>query len=319
MKTSQQLLGLVGLIVAILSGLVLSDQGFKDVYSAIKVLTSRPRTPVFDPSIPTKVIVPSETTAILTCKVHNLGNYTVSWMRHKDLHILSVGRLMYSSDNRYEIVHRENTNEFQLHIHHLKSTDEGVYECQVSTKPITAFYINLKVTKGDGNSRNVTEYVTEEPEHKEWSDSPTSTSEILGGPDIYKQFGDMINLTCVIKGTAAPPETIYWYHRGKVISYYSNRGGQGGVSIINDKGEITVSQLLIKGANKNDEGSYMCDPSNSEDATTRVFVLDELEYSEHLKLMDGSSAASIIRDKTLVSRFATMSLLLLSPLTTLFL
>ena len=132
MKTSQQLLGLVGLIVAILSGkinvpffeikifclieirpfrsckfefwmglfifwvnrycimvgkihnsfcvagLVLSDQGFKDVYSAIKVLTSRPRTPVFDPSIPTKVIVPSETTAILTCKVHNLGNYTVS-------------------------------------------------------------------------------------------------------------------------------------------------------------------------------------------------------------------------------------------------
>ena len=100
-----------------------------------------------------------------------------------------------------------------------------------------------------------------------------STSEILGGPDIYKQFGDMINLTCVIKGTAAPPETIYWYHRGKVryrnhlysntynlctnfiqvISYYSNRGGQGGVSIINDKGEITVSQLLIKGANKNDE------------------------------------------------------------------
>ena len=114
MKTSQQLLGLVGLIVAILSGkinvpffeikifcliiyflghcimvgkvhnsfcvagLVLSDQGFKDVYSAIKVLTSRPRTPVFDPSIPTKVIVPSETTAILTCKVHNLGNFTVS-------------------------------------------------------------------------------------------------------------------------------------------------------------------------------------------------------------------------------------------------
>ena len=72
-------------------------------------------------------------------------------MRHKDLHILSVGRLMYSSDNRYEIVHRENTNEFQLHIHHLKSTDEGVYECQVSTKPITAFYINLKVTKGGKN------------------------------------------------------------------------------------------------------------------------------------------------------------------------
>ena len=81
-------------------------------------------------------------------------------MRHKDLHILSVGRLMYSSDNRYEIVHRENTNEFQLHIHHLKSTDEGVYECQVSTKPITAFYINLKVTKG-GKKPDLTETIPE--------------------------------------------------------------------------------------------------------------------------------------------------------------
>ena len=83
-------------------------------------------------------------------------------MRHKDLHILSVGRLMYSSDNRYEIVHRENTNEFQLHIHHLKSTDEGVYECQVSTKPITAFYINLKVTKGGKKTAiNVVDFITQ--------------------------------------------------------------------------------------------------------------------------------------------------------------
>ena len=60
------------------TGLAISDQGFKDVYSAIKVLTTRPRMPVFDPIMPTKLIVPSDTTAVLSCKVHNLGNYTVS-------------------------------------------------------------------------------------------------------------------------------------------------------------------------------------------------------------------------------------------------
>ena len=69
-------------------------------------------------------------------------------MRHHDLHILSVGRLKYSSDTRYEVVHRANTNEYQLHIHYVQPKDEGVYECQVSTKPITAFYIQLKVTEG---------------------------------------------------------------------------------------------------------------------------------------------------------------------------
>merc|ERR1712226_1419990 len=117
-----------------------SGQGFKDYYSAIKVLTTRPRTP------------DSDTTAILSCKVHHLGNHTVSWMRHDDLNILSVGRLKYSSDNRYEVVYRANTaesNEYQLHIHYVQPRDTGVYECQVSTQPIRAFYIELKVTEGD--------------------------------------------------------------------------------------------------------------------------------------------------------------------------
>ena len=58
--------------------ILILGQGFKDYYSAIKVLTTRPRTPVFDPSVPTKVTTDSDTTAILSCKVHHLGNHTVS-------------------------------------------------------------------------------------------------------------------------------------------------------------------------------------------------------------------------------------------------
>jgi hypothetical protein len=60
-------------------------------------------------------------------------------------------------------------------------------------------------------------------------------------------------LTCEIVGTNAPPKHIFWYHEEKVISYYSNRGGLGGVSIVTEKGEVTVSQLLIKDANVNDQ------------------------------------------------------------------
>ena len=33
----------------------------------------------------------------------------MSWIRHKDLHIFSVGLLKYTSDSRYDIVHRPST------------------------------------------------------------------------------------------------------------------------------------------------------------------------------------------------------------------
>lgn len=66
--------------MSIFAGVALADTGFSDIYSAIKTLTSRPRIPFFDPSMPTKLTVPSDTTAVLGCRVHNLGNYTVRYI-----------------------------------------------------------------------------------------------------------------------------------------------------------------------------------------------------------------------------------------------
>ena len=80
----------------------------------------------------------------------------VAWIRHKDLAILSVGQLKYSSDNRYDLVHRKITNEYQLHINYLQPKDAGVYECQVSTKPVSAFYISLKVAPGGKDNKQFT-------------------------------------------------------------------------------------------------------------------------------------------------------------------
>jgi len=277
--------------MTLLTGLVLAkDTGFSDIYSAIKTLNSRPRIPFFDPSMPTKVAVPSDTTAVLSCKVHNLGNFTVSWIRHKDLHIFSVGLLKYTSDSRYEVVHRPSTREYQLRINYVQQKDAGVYECQISTNPTSVFYINLNVQPGDGSARNRTIPETSKTTKEEiLPPQGDSTTEILGGysfrgesggqeHDIYVKIGDMVNLTCVVSGTNAAPKQIFWYHEGKVISYYSDRGGLGGVSIVTEKGEVTVSQLLIKGATVKDQGSYTCDPSNTVVAATRVFVLDDVEY-----------------------------------------
>jgi len=313
-------------LMTLLTGLVVAsnEPGFTDVYSAIKTLTgSRTRSPFFDPSSPTKVTVASDTTAVLSCKVHFVGNFTVSWLRHKDLHIFSAGLLKYTSDSRYDIMHRPrgSTSEYQLRINYVQQKDAGVYECQISTNPISTFYVRLKVTPGDGSIQNRTEE-DEDATEEETLTLPEgdSTTEILGGysipgengvreHDIYVRIGDMVNLTCVISGTNDSPKEIFWYHDGKVISYYSDRGG---VSIVTVKGEVTVSQLLIKGATVKDQGSYRCDPSNTAEATTRVFVLDDVEYLEREALAAklASTSSKISFCDTL--KFTTVLIYLLS-------
>ena len=69
----------------------------------------------------------------------------VSWLRGHDLHILTAGRYTYASDLRYEALHQEGTNQWTLSIKSVQPRDQGVYECQISTKPIKAFTTYLNV------------------------------------------------------------------------------------------------------------------------------------------------------------------------------
>ncbi|KAF7265156.1 hypothetical protein GWI33_021403 [Rhynchophorus ferrugineus] len=54
------------------------------------------------------------------------------------------------------------------------------------------------------------------------------------------------------------------------INYDSPRGG---VSVITEKGDITVSYLLIQKATEKDSGRYTCHPSNANPKTVTVHVL----------------------------------------------
>ena len=44
-------------------------------------------------------------------------------------------------------------SEYQLRINYVQEKDEGVYECQISTNPISTFYVRLKVRPG-GKTNN---------------------------------------------------------------------------------------------------------------------------------------------------------------------
>ncbi|XP_011553394.3 lachesin isoform X3 [Plutella xylostella] len=209
-----------------------------------------PRTgPYFDLAASKNVTALLGKTAYLNCRVKNLGNKTlnmqVSWVRHRDIHLLTVGRYTYTSDQRFRAIHLPHTEDYTLQIKYPQHRDSGIYECQISTTPHMSHFVHLNVV---------------EP-----------TTEIIGGPDLYIDRGSTINLTCVVLYSPEPPAYIFWNHNDAIISYDSPRGG---VSVVTEKGETTTSFLLIQQARPSDSGTYQCNPSNAQSKSVVVHVLN---------------------------------------------
>lgn len=61
--------------------------------------------------------------------------FQVSWIRKRDLHILTVGILTYTNDQRFQAMHSDGSDEWTLKITSPQVRDSGTYECQVSTEP----------------------------------------------------------------------------------------------------------------------------------------------------------------------------------------
>ncbi|XP_016971741.1 junctional adhesion molecule A isoform X2 [Drosophila rhopaloa] len=213
--------------------------------------------PYFDPSTPRNVTALMGKSAYLSCRVRNLANKTVSWIRHRDIHILTVGSYTYTSDQRFQATHHQDTEDWTLQIKWAQKRDAGMYECQISTQPVRSYFVRLNVVV------------------------PTAT--ILGGPDLHVDKGSTINLTCTVKFSPEPPAYIFWYHHEEVINYDSSRGG---VSVITEKGDVTTSFLLIQNADLADSGKYSCAPSNADVASVRVHVLN----GEHPEAMQTGSS-----------------------------
>lgn len=55
-------------------------------------------------------------TAYLKCKVKNIGNKTVSWVRHRDINLLTVGLNSYTSDNRFLSIREPDSEEWTLKV-----------------------------------------------------------------------------------------------------------------------------------------------------------------------------------------------------------
>ncbi|TGZ51092.1 Kin of IRRE-like protein 3 [Temnothorax longispinosus] len=104
-----------------------------------------PRKTYFFKDTPQKLTVAIGQAAVLLCRVKNLGNRTVSWIRKRDLHILTSMSVTYTGDARFTVVGNPETDDWNLRIDYVQPRDAGIYECQVNTEPKIYRAVALKV------------------------------------------------------------------------------------------------------------------------------------------------------------------------------
>lgn len=83
---------------------------------------------------------------LLFFQIRRLMNKPISWVRVRDGHILSVDQTTFIADQRFQSIFKgENEYTWSLQIKYIQDTDEGWYECQVSTEPKMSAKVYLEV------------------------------------------------------------------------------------------------------------------------------------------------------------------------------
>ncbi|RZF35091.1 hypothetical protein LSTR_LSTR009683 [Laodelphax striatellus] len=218
-----------------------------------------PNMPMFDNDMVTNITAQLGGTAFLNCRIRQLGERAVSWVRRRDWHILTSGVLTYTNDERFQVVHTDDTDDWNLQIKYVQKRDNGTYECQVATGVGTiSHYFNLHVV--------------------------IPTAYILGSGEYHIGEGSTISLVCIIENSPQPPQYVFWYHNDRMINYDTARGG---VTVSTEPGPKTHSRLVVNRATPADSGNYTCRASNTEQDTIYVFVSKE-----------GDNTAAIQRQET---------------------
>ncbi|XP_050734528.1 zwei Ig domain protein zig-8-like [Eriocheir sinensis] len=199
--------------------------------------------PSIDPSTPRRVRAFAGTTVLMPCVVNNLGHRSVSWVRHHDIHVLTVGRFTFTSDARFEAHHDDGSNEWLLRLRSPTVSDSGTYECQINTKPTVSHLTTLQVLE------------------------PRAV--VTAGRELFLDTGSTLRLTCQVVDAPAPADHLLWYHERKEAR---TRTEEVEVTVWEEK-DTTVSSLTLRDAQVQDSGLYTCSPSNARPASVRVHVL----------------------------------------------
>ncbi|XP_014286136.1 zwei Ig domain protein zig-8 isoform X3 [Halyomorpha halys] len=226
--------------------------------------------PEFDPTPLTVSVMPGET-ALLPCRVRNLSDKVVSWMRRKDLLIISSGRFMFTADSRFQVISPdEDPASWNLQLRKAKPQDEGLYECQVNTDPKLKQAVLLTVSDG------------------------SEETTILGPKERYARVGSSLSITCHVsvrtgttRGRQRPVRLVEWLHNDVPVL---DRPGAIFAGVDTEKnGEELSSTLTVSNIIPQAAGKYTCKPYLSgKSASVLVNILE----GERTEAMKGQSSAA---------------------------
>ncbi|CRL04283.1 CLUMA_CG017381, isoform A [Clunio marinus] len=188
----------------------------------------------------------------IPCTVHNLGEGTVSWIRKKDYHLLTVGLTTYSSDERFSALHLDESEDWPLKIKYVQLRDAGIYECQVTKHPPISIFVRLNVVE--------------------------ARAEISGPSEKYLKPGSVLRLTCRVVENIENPLYIFWYHNNRMINYDSHRGVNVSTEPDNRYSELQISQTTTSHS-----GNYSCVTNNAVSSSTFVHIFNGENPAELLR------------------------------------
>ncbi|KAH8333771.1 hypothetical protein KR059_003252 [Drosophila kikkawai] len=245
--------------------------------------------PIFDFGMPRNITGRTgHTEAIIKCRVDSLHDKSVSWIRKRDLHILTVGTATYTTDKRFQVTESKDSREWTLHVKSPLAKDTGIYECQVNTEPKMSMAFQL----------NIIEI------------SPDAKAVISGPHDLHFKAGSAIILNCLVQQPSVKDiGPIYWYRGEHMITPFDADDGQPeapvgrqeatGKGIAEDVspndimsevdlqkefatriamesqlGDTLKSRLRISNAQTTDTGNYTCQPTTASSASVLVHVIN---------------------------------------------
>ncbi|XP_051172820.1 hemicentin-1-like [Leptopilina boulardi] len=180
------------------------------------------------------------TNVTLDCKISMLHDKVVSWVRRQkdgeQMTLLTVGSVTYTGDSRYNIKFQYPDN-WRLQIVSVNSSDEGQYDCQITTHPPKCIHINLHI-----NAPSV------------------QIVDTLGKQirDKYYEADSTIELLCLVRHVAMQVQysVVQWLHGNKILNYDTTRGGISVKTNLMEEG--ANSTLSIARASPSDSGNYTC-------------------------------------------------------------
>ncbi|XP_031785705.1 roundabout homolog 2 isoform X4 [Nasonia vitripennis] len=220
----------------------------------------------------------------LPCRVHNLGDKVVSWMRSRDLHILTSGQYTFSSDERFQPQHLAGSDAWTLQLDQVKKSDAGRYECQVNTEPKMMYAVQL-IVRG--------------------YESTAPVAAIMGPREQRVPAGSTISLKCVITSPyqTRPIKGVQWFRDNRLLTFQAARGGIN-VETVTGTAQ-TFTEATLANLTWRDTGKYSCRPTEGKSDTIALYVEDG-EHSEAMQ-RDAVYAASAaaVRSAELISLFTT--------------